>query len=71
MLHLVRKRTLFFVMLFSIIVLSFVFFGKHTAEPAITLNFSDEIWVITNPHYLSPSLQDNGIKCKQLHREKT
>lgn len=53
-------------MLFSIIVLSFVFFGKHTAEPAITLNASDEIWVITDPHYLSPSLQDNGVAFQKM-----
>ena len=66
MLYKVRKRTLFFVTLFSIIVLSFVFFGKQTAEPAITLNASDEIWVITDPHYLSPSLQDNEVAFQKM-----
>ena len=66
MLHLVRKRTLFFVTLFSIIVLSFVFYIKQTSESSISLTASDEIWVITDPHYLSPSLQDNGVAFQKM-----
>ena len=66
MLHLFFKRTLLFVTLFSITVLSFVFYIKQTPEPEISLNESNEIWVITVPHHLSPSLQDNGVAFQKM-----
>ena len=49
-----------------LLVLLWIFFPKHIAATPKELYSTDEIWVITDPHYLSPELHDQDVAFQKM-----
>lgn len=49
-----------------LLVLLWIFFPKHIAATPKELSSTDEIWVITDPHYLSPELHDQDVAFQKM-----
>ena len=46
--------------------LLWIFYPKNTAAPPKELSSTDEIWIITDPHYLSPKLHDQDVAFQKM-----
>lgn len=49
-----------------LLVLLWIFFPKNAAATPKELSSTDEIWVITDPHYLSPELHDQDVAFQKM-----
>lgn len=50
----------------ALLVLLWIFFPKNTAATPTELSATDEIWAITDTHYLSPELHDEDVAFQKM-----
>lgn len=56
----ILHRSLIAALILIAVILIYRFTHTPSSSPPSTLDTSDEIWIITDPHHLSPQLHDNG-----------